>query len=404
MKILHITTHVGGGVGRVLLEYFKISKHTHHVFCLGYYLGDDENIISDMANRHEDIIKVIPDYDIVLIHYWNHPLLFDFLVRNKLPPCRLVMWGHISGLHLPNIYSNKILDYPDIMVFTSPMSFNTVDYRDNLYQIWSTGGVDDYASLKKREHKNFIIGYVGTVDYAKMHTDFLKMCEAINIPDARFLVVGGPKEEELYYESLDLENSQNFLFTGYVDNLEKYYSKIDVFGYPLAPHHYGTCDQVIQFAMAMGIPCVVMNNPMENTILKHMETGLIANDTEEYVKYIELLYNDKELRNKISMNAKKEALERFSLNTLENEWDSIFNMVYELEKEPREWITDREINPKNIFLESLGENANLFDDEEKIKELGNLPMWQSETKGTVHNYVSYFDDETLKKWSKIMRN
>ena len=104
----------------------------------------------------------------------------DFLVRRELPPCRLVMLGHNSGFDAPNIYTEKILKYPDIFVFTTPLSYEAHDVaklenKDRLCSVWSTDGVDEYKDVEKIKHKGFIIGYIGTVDYAKLHPNFIKI-------------------------------------------------------------------------------------------------------------------------------------------------------------------------------------------------------------------------------------
>ena len=103
-KILHITPHLGGGVGKVILNYLSKTKENlsfvHRVACLEYAnenaLDLAKNIglmLSDkMADKEQQLLKMIVEADIILIHWWNRPLLYDFLVRTQLPPCHLVIW------------------------------------------------------------------------------------------------------------------------------------------------------------------------------------------------------------------------------------------------------------------------------------------------------------------------
>ena len=370
-------------------------------------------ILDHMDKEHQEIINMIPDFDIVLIHTWNHPLLYDFLVRNELPPCRLIMWGHNSGLHAPNIYTKKILTYPDLFVFTTPLSYNVKDVlnlsleeKGNLYDIWSTGGVDKVKNIKPKEHKGFNIGYIGTVDYAKMNPDFLKMCSKIDVPNVKFIVVGGLKQREVEEEAKKL-GINNMTFTGIVPDLNPYLEVFDVFGYPLAPYHYGTCDITLQLAMASGIVPVVFNNPMEKSMVKNRETGIVVNNKDEYVKAIKKLHEDINLRKKLSDNARNYASETFSIKKLTIQWGRTFNKVLKFPKTIKKWdINKVEITPKDVFLESLGHYGKAFvnDSTEEIKKLANFNSWQTETKGSVHNYNSYFpNDPYLSKWSKLMK-
>ena len=184
-----------------MLGFFSKDKNYNEVMCLGYLTNNVAKKLQHlkihaqeyMHNKHDEIIKKIPKFDIIVIHWWNHPLLYDFLVRNKLPPCRVVMWGHNSGFHPPNVYTRKILTYPELFVFTTPLSYNTKEVRSlsyeeklKLHNIWSTGGIKEFLSIQPKKHNGFNIGYIGTVDYAKIHPNFLDMCCKINIPNVNF--------------------------------------------------------------------------------------------------------------------------------------------------------------------------------------------------------------------------
>ena len=443
MKILHITPHLGGGVGSTILGYISKNKtFEHEIVALGYTMGyvlekiESLNIPYTDHITHEELIKKIPDFDIVLIHMWNNPLLYDFLVRNELPPCRLVMLGHNSGFDAPNIYTEKILMYPDIFVFTTALSYEAynvakLENKERLCSIWSTDGVEEYKDVKVNKHKGFIIGYIGTVDYAKLHPDFLEMCKEIidldTIPHVKFIVVGGLKQKEIEAEAKAMGIGDKFEFTGYVpkSTLKDYLKSFDVFGYPLAPYHYGTCDLVLQIAMASGVVPIVFNNAMEKLFIKNNKTGIVVKDKKGYVQAIINMYNNINWRKELSNNAKEDAIKRFTLENLDNEWEKVFNEVLKYSKVSRKWevsrgrwdINKKEITYADVFLESLGHyggafrynyNAKTFADlifsQKRIEELAHIPSWQTETKGSVHNYYSYFpDDKHLKNWSKIMK-
>src|SRR5260221_6853670 len=99
-KILHITPHLGAGVGTVVLNYLshvsKSPSFEHKIICLDYANPQAITIakkvgfplFGDMSKKREEVLGLITEADLVLIHWWNHPLLYDFLVREKLPPSR----------------------------------------------------------------------------------------------------------------------------------------------------------------------------------------------------------------------------------------------------------------------------------------------------------------------------
>jgi len=437
-KILHITPHLGGGVGRVLLNYLQNVKNDHgflhEVACLDYAnenaIEVTTNIGITMTDRMSCNIKKLHSKiklaDIVLIHWWNHPLLYAFLVKETLPPARVIFWSHISGFHPPYVFNRSGLNYPDIFVFTTPLSLETPEVKSlteerqkNLRVVWSTGGIKHVGSIKRKPHNGFKIGYVGTVDYCKMHPDFVKINSRINIPDAQFIVCGGPNEKQIQEESLQYGTEKRFVFTGQVNDITNYLSEFDVFGYPLAPYHYGTCEQSLCESMAAGIPPVVLANKTEKYIVEDGITGIVAKNEQEYIDGIKGLYNNFALRKFLSSNAKKVAKQRFSIELMVNKWANIFEEILTFPKITRKWkgkYNGKSKSPAYLFLESLGDYdkpflayCNAHDVNDKIKtrneitKMSKSPIWQADTRGTVHHYNHFFPgDKYLLEWSKLM--
>lgn len=426
-SILHITPHLGGGVGKVLLNYLtfvqKDKKYSHSIATLDYANEKSKEmskiagfeLFSDMYQNLDELLMLVQKADIVLIHFWNHPLLYDFLIRNELPPSRVIFWSHISGFSLPYVFTPKVLNYPDKFVFTTPISFETKEIKEfpdksKLSSIFSTGGVEHFKNITSKPHKNFNIGYIGTVDYIKMHPDFLQICSKINIPDVKFIVCGGAKHLEIQKQAKRMGIADKFEFLGEIKDITKYLEIFDVFGYPLNSEHYGTCDQVLQEAMAAGIVPVVFGNPMENSMLKDGESGIIAKNKEDYISAIENLYKNPKYKNDLLNKTKEYAISTYSLKTLSNSWDKIYEETIKIKKNSKNWdICIAHPDYFDIFLESLGDYKHLFmlkseSDRQRIKELGKMPNWQSETKGTVHQYYEFFkSNEKLKKISELMK-
>lgn len=442
IKILHLTPHLGTGVGAVVLNYLDKVKSDqnfeHSVVCLDYAndLAKSSSIImgfalqDKMASRPDELLAMIAEADIVLVHWWNHPLLSDFLVRQTLPASRLIFWSHVTGMPAPNNYTRKSLSYPDKMVFTTPLSLELPEVKNLASQmpnhfsaIWSTGGSERLAWLQLKPHHGFNIGYIGSLDPAKLHPDFLELCAQVNIPDAHFIVVGGPNDrsEALVTEAACLGLSGKFTFTGFVSEEEKWrlLSTFDVFAYPLAAHHYGSSDQILQEAMSVGLVPVVFNNPMESLMLDRGYAGVIAHSQSAYVEALENLYHNPILRQQLAVSAKNYALSNYSVAKLEQQWNQLFAETLTLPKTEKKWsiaLAPEQITAKDVFLESLGDYGQPFvdycaatDESAKeqaisaIKNLAQSPNWRSVSKGTAHQYHDFFPaDEYLALWSSWM--
>lgn len=439
IKILHIVPHLGGGVGRVLLSFMLKAKENlsfvHRVSCFDYANKNaikTANIIGfslldNMSVKKQKLLNQISDSDIVLIHWWNHPLLYDFLVREQLPASRVIMWSHNSGLYPPSVYTGKILAYPDLFVFTTPVSFETKEVQNlsseqkkSLSVIGATGGVEDAKSVKPKKHSGFNIGYIGTVDYAKLNPNFLNICAKVNIPNVKFIVCGGPSEKKIKEEARKLRIAQKFNFTGQVSDITKYLSIFDIFGYPLAPYHYGTCDQTLQESMAAGVVPVVLSNQMEKYMINDGITGIVAKTENDYIQALKTLYNNKVLRSSLSRNARKYARNFFSIDRMVRDWEIIFKEVLAIPKTRKIWNMvkqNNEIKATDVFLESVGDYGGDFihylnaksekenrECTKKIKKLAKSAIWQAKTRGTVHHYYSFFpNDRYLSIWSQLMK-
>lgn len=437
-SILHLAPHLGGGVGSVLLNYLKLAKeksnYNHKILCLDYLNDYAKNFLikedifyrDNVFTNKQYVLDSIRRADITLIHWWNHPQLFDILVNEEFNSSRVIFWSHVSGFNPPYVFSKKLIDFADKFVFTTPIS-NEVDEiqglsdfsKKKLHSIWSTRGVDHTKDIVRQNHDSFQVGYIGTLDYSKLNENFLEMSKKIKIPNVKFVVCGGGNSEaEIEAQAKNMNLQSVFEFTGWVNDISKYLSRFDVFGYPLSRHHYGTCDQVLAEAMACGVPPVVLDNPMERYIVKDQITGIVAKNELEYIKGVEGLYKNPNLLRTLSQNAKEEAIRRFSADKLIGDWDDTFQEVIQLEKSNRRWKKEKgRLAPSEVFAESLGDYGEAFkkyinskSDSEKLQNADYISalakessIWRSKTKGSVHHYASFFkEDLVLIEWCKLM--
>lgn len=422
IQILHISTHLGGGVGRVLLEYLASEKkHKHFVYCLDYINDEAKNKLVSLHVEYEELLRKnhnkllskIKKTDIVIMHWWNHPLFYEFIIKNILPPCKIAIWSHTSGFYPPQIFTEKLLDYPDIFVFTTPMSYLSKEvknfkFQKKLHHIWSSGGLEYIKNLKQKSHKNINIGYIGSIDFAKMSPDFIEICSKIDIENVNFIVCGdGCDLENLKNQAKEKNIEHKIIFTGFTNDIKKYLSIIDIFGYALNKNHYGTCDQVIAEAMGSGIPVVALNNKMEKYMIHDMHNGIIASNQKEYIKAIKLLIKNQKLRKVMAKNAKNDALAKFNIKNTINEWDKVYKFLLEKQKTKKTWSKNNKLlKPNEIFMQSIGKYAKIFqeNDDTKITKLAKKSTtWKTKSNGSVHQYYHFFqDDKILKKWSILM--
>jgi glycosyltransferase involved in cell wall biosynthesis len=76
----------------------------------------------------------------------------------------------------------------------------------------------------------------------------------------------------------------------------------------------------------LGIPCVCSNVKPYNKIIEHGFNGFLANSTEDWINYFNILKN-KDTRKKIIFNAKKNILKNYTYDSLILKIDEIIKKV-----------------------------------------------------------------------------
>ena len=346
-KVLHIMPHMGPGVGKAVSTLSITAAKTdnryqHNVLLLEEPLNLEYITICkdndvDVFWPHDkcELIKIISSADIVQLEWWHHPLVLGFLKDLSQIPIRLTVWSHISGCNYPVIPASFI-DLPKHFFFTTAYSYENPFWNETERQIiiskstvaCGSGGYDNVAGIVAKSHSGFNIGFVGTLDFCKLNPEFVDFCAEVNIPDARFILVGNPEKKQIILKQAYNKNIKNeFEFTGFTNNIKAEFERFDVFGYLLNPDHYGATDNALLEAMGAGMPIIVLNQCGEKHVIRHMETGIIINNKEEYGEAVRYLYDNPEERKRLGENAKKSAFNEFSPGSTMQKLHSQYEIV-----------------------------------------------------------------------------
>ena len=432
--IVHLLPHAGGGVGTVLKKLVENSikqSGFSHSFILLESLNDNvktwcrlhrieyfENAFSS-GDRLYELIQLA---DVVHIHWWNHPLLMECLFRKDLPLARTVLWSHVNGAHVPQKFFNELLSIPDRFVVATPFSLTlqTVknqsrEFKENTLRLIQSnaGPVENFNTRK--EDRQVRVGYIGTVDYSKMNSDFIDLWLSIKTDCPPLIVCGGPSEEALRAEVNARGCHERFDIRGHVNNVPDILNELDILFYPLNEMHYGTGEQVLIEAMSAGVVPVVLDNGCESFIVDDKETGFVAKSKKEFVLAVELLCSDDSLLNEIALSAQAAARSRFAIDTTVCQWHEVYSEV--LIKPKRSWggqlLTkgaDDAVSASELFLCSYGKSK----EAELLMQamrgyLSRLPQFPSacyaDSRGSAFHYLSFFPkDVVLESMCGLLRS
>jgi glycosyltransferase involved in cell wall biosynthesis len=428
IRIAHITPHLGGGVGEVIKGLFSYSKnYENSLFTLDWCNSNFENLegaknaIQGLSYRLDEfIIKQLTEYDIFVVHYWNHPLMADFLARICLSKSRLIFWCHNSGLYEPHIIPSYLAKLSNVILFTSECSFLAPNITEiltsnkflNIGSVHSTRVLDNFLEIglsRKKVNNNKKLLYVGTVSQSKLHHQSAFIFAELSKKGYTIDIVGGMDHEALAYEVHELGGKVNV--HGPVDNVRYFYINADVFIYPLRSNHYGTGEQVILEAMASGLPVIAFSNPAESAIIENGVDGFLVNSTKSFIDSVGTLFQDHELIftmgssgvqnicKKYAIKIMLDKLEDYYLKTLEFKKGSIrvsgeFNQL-----ESKLNLYCRNSFYGEAYCNDLGSNlqCNINTIYAKIRSnmlnFNSKDGWLAENKSTPFHYLKYFPND-----------
>jgi glycosyltransferase involved in cell wall biosynthesis len=394
MHVLHVTAHLGGGVGKahaaltaampfparqsfLLLEEPRDRRYADEIERVGRAV--------DIAASLDDVAARAVEADIVQIEFWNHPKLFECLARTNFPAMRAVFWSHVSGLFRPVIQPG-FLEQADRFAFTSPASLEIAAVqalpqvrREKLAVIGSAFGFEDETELSSLVDP---ICYLGTVDFVKMHRGFFDVIDALST-NATAAIWGTPDPEVIDKASI-IRHSDRIRLMGQTPDPQAALSRSRIFFYPLQPDHYGTAENALIEAMSLGLVPVVLANPAECAIVQQGQTGFIASSIAECRAILEMLLADPDRVAEVGAKARAVAATAFTAHRSARQFVDLWSGLMKEPKRshdfrsitgatPREWFEATQFLP--------GEVRNAVTDSGKL------------SKGTPSHFRSAFPDD-----------
>ena len=362
---------------------------------------------AECAQLHTELAAA----DIVQLHFWNSPELYE-LLRSGLPPTRLLVWSHVAGDRPPQVLPAELVGHADQVLASTPVTTN-LPGMEALEVVPAVGGWDRLSGSRRRAHRGFTVGYVGTVDSVKMHPRFVELGAAINVPGVRVVVCGdGGGLWGLRHEIAARGLGDRFEVRGYVENVAGVLGELDVFGYPLSPENYSASELVLQEAMFAGVPPVLLPHGAAALSVEHGRTGLIAADEADYVQKIEQLHADPDLRKRLGRAASLHARRAWDPEHLSRRWADIYGAAMELPKRKRVWPWPA-AEGGSAFARALGNGAardfatSMHDGlsaraEEADRSIAECSALLAFADGGILDYRRrYSDDRWLRLWSGL---
>lgn len=418
MKILHISPHLGGGVGRFCSKVYGSDLLNQHVFLLLEQPIDTyllENISYELVdNIRIDLQAYIAEFDIVQIEFWNHPLLFKFLIENELENCRVLLYSHVSGLYPPNLIPDQIFKFCDFVILSTPGA--STKYLQQITSgkccvIHGVAGAGKIENLQ-RNNDNFCIAYIGTASFSKLSPLYIEACEKIiaDIPNVHFLFASNDSNLHLREVIKSNKMEKYFSFFTKLQDIREVLSQADIFGYPLRSDHFGTGEQSLIEAMSAGVPPVVLSNHAEMNLVQDGKTGFIATDIIDYVKIIKFCFKNREYLHLVGAQSQLVATAELTANNTLDKIVKIYAKLLAVPKSTRSFSSLMpEFNPYSVGFEIfklfIGTNSlvtRFLESDDKMQSAYlnfkiNQSSMISQNKGGLQMYLDVFPEDRILK-------
>lgn len=403
LRVLHVTPHLGGGVGRVLSQ--VAAYHQQHA------TGVSERFLCLEAAQKPHYAEAItaaggsvlfpadaPDFaehlawaDVVQLEWWHHPAMAGWLAAAPPFTCRLAIWAHSSGLHYP-AFPEGLTALPHVFMATTAASPAGV-------AVPSSGGFDD---IPLRPHPAMgapRYGYLGSLNGAKLHPRLMEFIAAA--PDGFHLHAYGEPVTDT-----PLRPSPRVTHHGYTSRPAEALAAMDVLVYLLNPLHYGTTENALLEAMAAGVVPIVMDHPVETAIVTHGVTGMVVHSPAQFAQAIAYLQQNPEARSRMALAAAADIRARFPL--AETVRGLMTHYRRTMQQPPRLFHFGPLLgaSPFEWFASGLGAYAPLFAagaEESGRVARQQLPFLYETNKSSVAHFHRHFpNDARLKHWAALL--
>ena len=276
IRVLHITTHLGGGLGTAISSYISYSNLSHTVLelertvnpCLVYCNFD----IITMSNK-EDIMFLSEESDVVLLHYYCHPLaawaLFEL---NTLHEVKIITWCHNNGIDIFRPLPDKLSEMSDAVILSGCRDDRFSDY-DIIRPVPQIELLKEIAlNLQKKRRNKLLFRYIGSLSYDKIYEE------------AKNWFVYLSEKWVFQIATLDTMHDDFLKFNLLSGNTDRslLYDCFFCAVYPLKSNHYGCGELGLQELLILGYPVIIRRNRIELEIVDQLDGVYFADSFAEF--------------------------------------------------------------------------------------------------------------------------
>ncbi len=425
MRILHIAAHLGAGAGKAIAGLaISDTEHSHTIILV--CKPEKEEHIKRCLDHHVRVLicpeenefrREVTAADVIVVSWWHHPAVYEALEKAAEIPTRMVLWSHVNGLHYPRLNADFINAF-DACMFTSKAVllneyWNAEERKTIEEKSVLVYGMGDFSpeNFKSKTHyeigETVTIGYVGSLNHAKVHPDLLKWIKkAADMDDKIRFVIAGDCPPAMAAEAATLGLTDRIHFLGFREDIPEVLRSLDIFMYPLNPYNFATTENALLEAMAVGLPIIATDGVVEQSILENGRNGMLVSDEDAFTEGISLMISNEAFRRMLGESARRtviktyrvrENLERF--HSVVERMGGIAKKVHPFTEVIGDTVFDWLLNgcgerEKELFRKAAMSTIGSAGHEECVQELAELRhIYYGASKGSVRQFYHYREND-----------
>ncbi|MEM1111628.1 MAG: glycosyltransferase [Pseudomonadota bacterium] len=256
------------------------------------------------APEQTQLAEAVAASDVVLVHFYNHPLLIRAL-GGELPPARWMVWYKVLGRSAPQFFYPRRLGQGVKCLFTAANeAASPEDVIPSMVR-------EAFVGLQREAHEGLVIDYIGSTNMAKLHPQAIEYLAQLRHPQMKIRIHGGPLDACMQHQLAQASNQSSFELGGYSTDVADLLATSDIFVTPMAPGSYASSDIALQEAMHAGLAVAVLGNSGPADMISNGKDGLVSSSGDGFVQAVQSLCDNKALRQRLGDGARASARRRF---------------------------------------------------------------------------------------------
>ena len=292
--------------------------------------------LSDHSQWKEFILYVIKTKKIDMLFLVGSEFVYEMLpeIKQRFPKIKVVdqlfnEFGHIDNnrkycefIDVSITANNKIANILKEKYYEKDQKIKVIIHGVDTHIEFNPSNIEDKTSYKSLDlyEGRFIASFFGRFSEEKQPAFFVDIAIALSEMNIQFVMVGnGPEYDSVKKKIVEHNMNHKIYAPGFIDDIRPFMKRSDVV---LIPSMIEGIPIVLLESLSMGVPVIASNVGGIPDIIQNGYNGFIceSDNVHSFVEKIKLLYSQPEIKNEMSLNARRYAEQNLDVSYMKHDY------------------------------------------------------------------------------------